>query len=199
MTNKPTSQQPPRVALEQLEVATQPADPSSVEAGGCLQVYQRELDYLIGSLRRLGVPFSDVEDVLHEVFLVMLTRWDDYDRARPVRPWLFGIAFRVASAQRRKGTREVLGDHYETEDPRERPDESASAVQNRALLLKALAQVPMERRAVLIMHEVDEVAMRDIANQLGIPLFTAYSRLRKARRELDAALGRLTKGAQHVR
>jgi RNA polymerase sigma-70 factor, ECF subfamily len=199
VTIPPTSQQLPEVALEQLEVATEPAGPSPVEAGGCLQVYQRELDYLIGSLRRLGVPFSDVEDVLHEVFLVMLTRWDDYDRARPVRPWLFGIAFRVASAQRRKGTREVLGDHYETEDPRERPDESASAVQNRALLLKALAQVPMERRAVLIMHEVDEVAMRDIANQLGIPLFTAYSRLRKARRELDAALARLVKGAQRVR
>jgi RNA polymerase sigma-70 factor, ECF subfamily len=199
VTNKPTSQQLPQVALEQLEVATQPAGPTPIEAGGCLEVYQRELDYLIGSLRRLGVPFSDVEDVLHEVFLVMLTRWDDYDRARPVRPWLFGIAFRVASTQRRKSTREVLSDDYETEDPGARPDESASAVQNRALLLKALAQVPMERRAVLIMHEVDETAMREIARQLGIPLFTAYSRLRKARRELDAALGRLMKGAQRVR
>ena len=199
MTNKSPSQQLPRVALEQLEVTTEPGDPIPVEAGDCLQVYQRELDYLIGSLRRLGVPGSDIEDVLHEVFLVMLTRWADYDRARPVRPWLFGIAFRVASSQRRKGTREVLSEHFETEDPRERPDESALAVQNRALLLKALAQVPMERRAVLIMHEVDETSMRDIASQLGIPLFTAYSRLRKARRELDAALSRLTKGAPRVR
>ena len=199
MTKQPPSQQLQSVALEHLEVATEPAGSPPVEAGDCLQVYQRELDYLIGSLRRLGVPASDIEDVLHEVFLVMLTRWDDYDRARPVRPWLFGIAFRVASAQRRKSTREVLSDHYETEDPRERPDESASSVQNRALLLKALAQVPMERRAVLIMHEVDETAMRDIATQLGIPLFTAYSRLRKARRELDAALSRLTKGAPRVR
>ena len=199
MTNKPLSQQLPKVALEQLEVTTEPGDPTPVEAGDCLQVYQRELDYLIGSLRRLGVPGSDIEDVLHEVFLVMLTRWADYDRARPVRPWLFGIAFRVASSQRRKGTREVLSEHFETEDPRERPDESALAVQNRALLLKALAQVPMERRAVLIMHEVDETPMRDIASQLGIPLFTAYSRLRKARRELDLALSRLTKGAPRVR
>ena len=187
------------VALEQLEVTTEPGNPTPVEAGDCLQVYQRELDYLIGSLRRLGVPSSDIEDVLHEVFLVMLTRWADYDRARPVRPWLFGIAFRVASSQRRKGTREVLSEHFETEDPGARPDESALAVQNRALLLKALAQVPMERRAVLIMHEVDETSMRDIASQLGIPLFTAYSRLRKARRELDAALSRLTKGAPSVR
>ena len=199
MTNKLPSQQLPKVALEQLEVTTKPAGPSPVEAGDCLQVYQLGLDYLIGSLRRLGVPASDDEDPPHELFLVMLQPWEASARERPVRPWLFGIAFRVASSHRRKSTREVPSEHYETEDPRERPDESASAVQNRALLLKALAQVPMERRAVLIMHEVDETSMRDIASQLGIPLFTAYSRLRKARRELDAALSRLTKGAPRVR
>lgn len=187
------------VPLDNLEVATQPADPPPVEAGDCLQVYQRELDYLIGSLRRLGVHYPDIEDILHEVFLVMLTRWDDYDRARPIRPWLFGIAFRVSSSHRRKGMREVLGADEEVEDPRAHPDESVSALQNRALLLKALAQVPIERRAVLIMHEVDETPMRDVAKHLDIPLFTAYSRLRKARVELDAALVRLQKGPQRAR
>jgi len=168
-------------------------------AHDCLQAYQHELDYLIGSLRRLGVPYSDTEDVLHEVFLVMLTRWDDYDRARPLRPWLFGIAFRVASTHRRKGTREVLGDDHEAEDLREGPDEEVAAMQGRALLFEALGQVPLERRAVLIMHELDETSMRDIAKQLTIPLFTAYSRLRKARQELDLALARLQKGGARVR
>lgn len=168
-------------------------------AHDCLQAYQRELDYLLGSLRRLGVPYSDAEDVLHEVFLVMLARWDDYDRARPLRPWLFGIAFRVASTHRRKSTREVLGAAHEAEDPRQGPDDDVEEMQSRALLLKALAQLPIERRAVLIMHELDETSMRDIAQQLGIPLFTAYSRLRKARRELDLALTRLQKGGSRVR
>ena len=64
----------------------------------------------------------------------------------------------------------------------------------RRLLMRALAAVPMDRRAVLVMHEVDDMPMRDIAEQLEIPLFTAYSRLRKARKELDAALVRLQKG-----
>ncbi len=182
------------MAFDHLEVATKSADRPPAEVDGCLQAYQRELDYLIGSLRRLGVPYSDIEDVLHEVFLVMLTRWDDYDRARPLRPWLFGIAFRVASAQRRKGRREVLGADQDPEDARQGPDDDVAAMQGRQLLLKALAQIPIERRAVLIMHEVDEVSMREIANQLAIPLFTAYSRLRKARLELDLALVRLQKG-----
>lgn len=194
MTNWGTPEQLLLVALEKLEVAT--SDTGSPPAGGdeCFRVYQRELDYLFGSLRRLGVPHRDLEDVVHEVFLVMHRRWEDYDRMRPLRPWLFGIAFRVASSQRRKGGREVLGHDLETEDFSARPDEAASAGETRSLLLKALGQVPLERRAVLVMHDVDETPMRDIAAELGIPLFTAYSRLRKARKELDVALSRLQKG-----
>lgn len=198
MTIDHRSPQSSLVASEPLEVATNSAGSAPALVDDCLQVYQRELDYLIGSLRRLGVPYPDIEDVLHEVFLVMLTRWNDYDRTRPIRPWLFGIAFRVASSQRRKGTRELLSDEYEAEDQRRGPDENVAASQGRALLLKALNHVPLERRAVLIMHEVDETSMRDIAQQLSIPLFTAYSRLRKARQELDAALARLQKGGSRV-
>lgn len=199
MTKDERSGQSLSVAFEQPEVTGNPTSPGRVDASGCLEAYQRELDYLIGSLRRIGVHYPDVEDVLHEVFLVMLRRWEDYDPTRPIRPWLFGIAFRVASANRRKRTREVLGTDYEAEDLREGPDENVSANQERALLLRALAQVPIERRAVLIMHEIDETPMRQIAATLEIPLFTAYSRLRKARRELDGALIRLEKGSNRVR
>jgi RNA polymerase sigma-70 factor (ECF subfamily) len=185
-------------ALEQPEAAAKSAGSSAVAGEDYLQVYQQQLDFLLGTLRRFGVPRSDLEDVLHEVFLVMLTKWDDYDRARPIRPWLFGIAFRTASSYRRKTTREVLGCEYETEDVRERPDDDVGAQQRRALLMRALAQVPLSRRAVLIMHEVDETPMREIATQLAIPLFTGYSRLRKARREFQAALARLEKGGTRV-
>jgi DNA-directed RNA polymerase specialized sigma24 family protein len=52
---------------------------------------------------------------------------------------------------------------------------------------------------VLIMHEVDETPMREIAAQLDIPLFTAYSRLRKARQEFQVAFVRLHKGVPHAR
>lgn len=172
---------------------------ASAESNESFRVYRRELDYLLGSLRRLGVPRHDVEDVLHEVFLVMLRRWNDYDKNRPLRPWLFGIAFRVASGHRRRGARLQLTDSLEAEDPGDRPDELAAAVESRHHLLAALAKVPIERRAVLIMHDVDEASMRDIAEQLSIPLFTAYSRLRKARRELDAALSAMLKGGRRAR
>jgi RNA polymerase sigma-70 factor (ECF subfamily) len=187
------------VVIDKKGVSARPAASGAADANDCFPVYRRELDYLIGSLRRLGVPPRDIEDVLHEVFLVMLRRWDEYDRSRPLRPWLFGIAFRVASGYRRRTNRELLSDNYDAEDLGARPDELVATIHDRRLLLKALAAVPIERRAVLILREVDEVTMRDIAEQLSIPLFTAYSRLRKARRELDAALGALVKGQGRVR
>ena len=45
----------------------------------------------------------------------------------------------------------------------------------------------------------NRVTLKDIAKQLRIPLFTAYSRLRKARRELDVALTRLQSRGSRVR
>jgi RNA polymerase sigma-70 factor, ECF subfamily len=197
MTKPSPTSQPPKVTPHDPQSATRSTSTTDGEAADCLGAYQSELDYLVGSLRRLGVRPSDLEDVLHEVFLVMLKRWDDYDRSRPLRPWLFGIAFRVASGQRRRGSRELLIEGWEPEDAGASPDEALELSEGRRLLLRALAVVPLERRAVLILHEVDEVPMREIAHELEIPLFTAYSRLRKARKELDAALVRLGKGGSH--
>ena len=46
----------------------------------------------------------------------------------------------------------------------------------------ALARVPEKQRIVLVMHEIDGIAVRDIAEALSVPLFSLYSRLRRARR-----------------
>jgi hypothetical protein len=44
------------------------------------------------------------------------------------------------------------------------------------------------------MHDIDEVPMREVVKALSLPLFTGYSRLRKARREFEAAVKALQKG-----
>jgi RNA polymerase sigma-70 factor, ECF subfamily len=171
--------------------------PEVSERPDCLGGFQRELDYLCRTLRRLGVAASDVEDVVHEVFLVMHRRWRDYDQAFPLRPWLFGIAFRVASAHRRRAAREIPHAFIEVEDLGLHPDQAADAKRARVLVLRALEQVPLPRRAVLIMHDLDDAAMRDIASSLSIPLFTAYSRLRKARKEFELAVRRQQRPGHH--
>jgi len=173
-------------------VSSSPADEA------CLEAYQRELDYLLRTLQRLGVAATDLEDLAHEVFLVLRGSWQEYDAARPLRPYLFGIAFRVASSHRRRHWREVAFGEVDGPDLAPAPDKAFESEQARALVLSALQHVPLARRVVLIMHELDDVPMRDVAAMLRIPLFTAYSRLRKARRELEAALtpGKRKRGAR---
>jgi len=159
-------------------------------------LFEAELGYVWNSLRRLGIPERDVEDLVHEVFVVVHRRWDDYDRTRPARPWLFAIAFRVASDYRRTGrnAREHLGaTEREPVSAGAAPDEGLDVAERRALLLDALTSVAEERRPVLILHDLDEIAVPDVAAALGIPLNTAYSRLRLAREELASAVRRLQK------
>jgi len=154
----------------------------------CLEAYQREFDYLIRTLRRLGVSPNDVEDLAHEVFLVLYQSWEKYDPERPFRAYVFGIAFRVACNHMRKRKREVLYAVMETSDCSLRPDQELEANQVRGLVLFALKRIPMQRRAVLIMHDIDKLPMSEIATSLSIYRFTGYSRLRKARKEFAAAM-----------
>ncbi len=160
----------------------------------CLEAYQRELDYLMRTLQRLGVRPPDLEDLAHEVFLVLRATWPEYDPARPLRPYLFGIAFRVASSHRRRHWREVSHSVVDAPALAAEPDRALEANEARALVLAALERIPLPRRSVLILHELDEVPMREVARSLGIPLFTAYSRYRKARRELEANLAGSARG-----
>jgi hypothetical protein len=89
-------------SLNQLHIApNQPslrAVSSNTTDDTCLDAYQRELDYLMRTLRRLGVASGEVEDLAHEVFLILRRAWHEYDPARPLKPYIFGIAFRVAAS-----------------------------------------------------------------------------------------------------
>jgi RNA polymerase sigma-70 factor, ECF subfamily len=159
----------------------------------CLEAFQSEFDYLCQTLQRLGGSPSDIDDLAQEVFLVLQRTWDGYDAGRPLRPYLFGIAFRVVSAQKRRRGRERPLAHHDVEDRRPSPDRALQIKQDQALILSALDRIPLPRRAVLVMHDLDDVPAPEVALAFSLPLFTVYSRLRKARKELGVAVRRLLK------
>jgi RNA polymerase sigma-70 factor (ECF subfamily) len=156
---------------------------------GLGELFDAHFGYVWNSLRRLGAPRSDLEDLVHEVFLRVQARLSEYDPRRPVRPWLFGFAYRVASEQRRSGRRrfEVLGLDAEPVES-SRADDVVQAREERAMAEAALGALSLERRALIVMHELEGVPMKTIARELGVPLNTAYSRLRLAREALAAAV-----------
>jgi RNA polymerase sigma-70 factor (ECF subfamily) len=157
-----------------------------------LEAYQQEISYVFHALRWLGARPSEVEDLAQEVFIALRRSWPHYDASRPLRPYLFGVAFRVVSMQRRKRKREVAFASLEIRDSGASPDEALQSKQARAMVLRALEKIPLQRRAVLLMHDLEEVPMIQVAAALSIPMFTAYSRLRKARKEMEAAIRRMS-------
>ena len=162
-------------------------------------VFESELSFVWNSLRRFGVTDRDLEDVAHEVFVVVDRRLDEYDPARPLRPWLFAIAFRCASDYRRlaRHRHETLVDQeVERVDSANPVDDILVATQEKNLARRALLAVPEDCRAVLVLHDFEEASMHDVAAALGVPLKTAYSRLRIGREELIAAARRMQEGGR---
>jgi RNA polymerase sigma-70 factor (ECF subfamily) len=158
------------------------------------RLFEAEGAYVWNSLRRLGVPPSDLEDLTHDLFLEVQRRLDDYDPGRPVRPWLFGFALRLALRHRKRAHRRYEQPSTGQEnvaDASALPDQQLAARQDRRLVLSALEGIDMSRRAVFVLHDIDGESMPEIARALGLPVNTAYSRLRAARADFAAAVRRL--------
>ncbi len=153
------------------------------------KLYEAEFAYVLRTLQRLGVRSSDLEDLAHDVFVTAYRRREDRDKSRPVRPWLFGIAYRVVGNHRQKAhhKREVLKEDVETPDTRPSPEEAVVQQQEREALLRALDVLDLKHRAVVVLHEIEGIAAPAIAKTLGIPLNTVYSRARNARHKLMEA------------
>ncbi len=157
----------------------------------CLGVYERELDYLYETLQRLGARSPEIEDLAQEVFLILHRNWPELDVSRPFRPYLFAVAFRVVCAHRRRKGREVPYEHLDPEDQAVGPEESFQSRESAHLLMTALDTVPLQRRAVVVMHDLDGFPIVEVAARLSLTRFGAYARLRKARKELASSVRRL--------
>jgi RNA polymerase sigma-70 factor, ECF subfamily len=171
-------------ALALAEKADLPTAPAFAAA------YDAEFEGVWLYLRRLGVPHADVEDAVHDVFVVAHRRYATYDSSRPLRPWLLGIAFRVAAQWRRQRRREVGVDEpgRDLPDTKEGPDSAYESHEVRSQLHAALSQIDLSQRAVVVMHDLHGIAVPQIAEELGVPLNTVYSRLRLGRAKVAALL-----------
>ena len=168
---------------------------SSSGPADLVAIYRAEAAYVVRCLRRLGVATEDVEDAAHDVFVVVHRRLADYDPQRPVRPWLFGIALRVAARRgRSRQTAAIPTENLDVVDPAPAVDEQLAQNEARARALEALAVLDLDERAVLVLHDIDGLQASEVAETLGIPTNTVYSRLRRARAAFTAAARRRARG-----
>jgi len=162
------------------------------------QIYDREFNYVWHSLRRFGVWDRDLEDAAHDAFVVIHRKLHTYDQDRPLKPWLVGIAFRIASDFRRRAQHrhEIVSDEIEAVDTAGDALQQIDARERRGLVRQALDTLDEDKRAVMVLHEIEGHTIVAVSEMLEVPLNTCYSRLRLARERFTSAVKRLQAQAQ---
>lgn len=127
----------------------------------------------------------EAEDVVHEAFVRLLTRWAVVRRYDDPEAWVRSVAFRLLSNRRRKARNHAAALNRvaaRTVRPVDPPDA------DRVDIGVLLAELPVEQRQVVVLHYLVDRSVEQVAEDLRLPVGTVKSRLSRARAALAAAL-----------
>ena len=179
--------------------ATQPEKPRTTPAiayGSFRALFDAHARFVWRSLLGLGVPENDVADASQQVFVVLRSKLDQIDEGCRVSTFVYGICLRVASDFRRRA-------HVQRERLCATPPELTTAAPQENIvshrealdrLSAALDSIDPAQREVFVLYEIEELAMAEVAQAVGCPLQTAYSRLHAARKIVATVLGEHLEG-----
>lgn len=154
------------------------------------RIYRDEVSNVYGFLYRLGAPKSELADLTHDVFTTAIDKWQSFDRSRPVRPWLLGIAWRIASEHRARKRPDLVDELPEIEDEAN-PQANVDARDAQRVLSRGLTALDEPKRAAFVLHELQGLSVAEVSQTMAAPLQTTYSRLKAAREELAVAVRRI--------
>lgn len=188
----------PRTFLPEVhkEDASSPTDPQvspsvPVDAAGRIRAaVDAHHDFLWRQVRRFGIAPGDVDDVVQQAFVVLAQRIHDVVPGAE-RAFLYAAGRNAASNHRR-----VAGRRREASDDAalDAAPDLARSVEDisraRSVVDRLLEGMDDDLRAVLVLYEVEEMTVPEIATLLEIPAGTAASRLRRAREDVAARLQR---------
>lgn len=165
------------------------------------ELYQQHFDFVWKCARAFGTTPHEIDDVVQDVFIVLQRRFGDLREDAVVRSWIYGITRRVVSSHRRGRERasraSVEIDTLKSSGPS--PLAATEHGMQVRLLLTLLERLDERKREVFVLSEILELSGREIAETLGVPMNTVYSRLRAAREEFEAAVQRQRKSLERRR
>ena len=177
-------------------MATIADESSQVRAGVVPEV--RELYFqaaaaVRASLRRLTGAGPHVDDLLHDVFVVALRREAELQRAASPRAWLHGIATKTAANwRRRRWVRSMLGlEAAEDVSRGESPERHRERRDAERWVARALEAMTPKKREAFVLFELDGLSGPEVAEALGIPVATVWTRLFHARKDFAAQVAML--------
>jgi RNA polymerase sigma-70 factor (ECF subfamily) len=171
-----------------------PPDPDERPSFGT--IYRRHSKKVRASVRWFGVPARDVEDVTQNVFLAVYNALPRFDWSRRMKPWLNTIAYRTArdylNARKNRSERLSDSEEFNPSDPasEDREGRVVGRRDARNELNAILQSLDENDRELLLLSDLDELPVREIAEAQGLPEGTVATRVRRARQRFEEAFQR---------
>jgi RNA polymerase sigma-70 factor (ECF subfamily) len=173
------------------------------------RLYRTHVEFVWRLSRSLGVALVSVDDVVHEVFLVIGRTSGARDGEVALRAWIAGIVRNVVMHHHRSRVREARR-HLQVvpPEPPPTPDDDLGRAEAAAQVMAFLDSLDPSRREVFALMELEGLSAPEVAAMTGTKLPTVYTRLRAARIAFAAFVDRLRddgaaagthRGARHVR
>jgi RNA polymerase sigma-70 factor (ECF subfamily) len=145
------------------------------------------------ALRMLGNA-AEAQEVAQEAFLRAHHGLADFRGDAKLSTWLYAITSRLCLNRLAGGDRRLVRQGEETllrlSDEARRPDAALERSELEAALQRAIAELPEERRIVVVLRDIEGLAYEEIAQALDLELGTVRSRLHRARADLKEKLER---------
>ncbi|MEM9702334.1 MAG: sigma-70 family RNA polymerase sigma factor, partial [Planctomycetota bacterium] len=164
--------------------------PQRREAFGTL--IDRHADRVHNTLSKLLGDPHEASDAAQEAFLKAWRKLDTFRAESSFRTWLTRIALNAAASRRRtaarRGTRTGLPAGPREDERIASPDEATLRDERNRAVREAVAELPEDYRAVVVLKEFEELSYEEIAAVVDAPIGTVRSRLHRGRAELKRRL-----------
>jgi RNA polymerase sigma-70 factor (ECF subfamily) len=146
-------------------------------------------------LIRCDIPESDRDDLFQDIFIKIHKSANQYDKERPAHPWIFTVVANTVRTyhRKRKIRRLLFSDASTPNEPKAytpNGESLAQAKQTAAWLQTQIRSLPAVQREVLVLACIENLAQKDIAQALEMPVNTVKTHLRRARLALVQKMSR---------
>lgn len=153
------------------------------------QVVREHGPQVMKQLRRIFGPSADVDDAFQAVFVEVIRSLPAFRGRSKLKTWIYRITLNVAHQEMRlkyrRGVLTSLDDlSQEPECPELGTEDLVAKSESRRLVYQGLTAIDPKKRMALVLHDIEGHSLREISEELGRPLQTVASQVRKGRIEL---------------
>lgn len=161
-------------------------------------LYESMVDYVWNVVSRMGVPPSDAEDVVQEVFVTVYRRLGEFEGRAQLKTWVFRIAVHFVqhyfrTRVRKPGDRATAKGteiHVLVDQGENGPASHVEHAERYDALDRVLAELDEPKRLVFVLAELEQMTLSEIGEVVGANANTVATRLRAARQAFEKALAR---------